>query len=532
MVGSGICLNYSTSRAILFDAITLVRGDRLFTHGNNPKDLTTWGYNECRGDPSVAQGAVLYKILFTNLPGFYKYNSAYALYPFTTPETTKAFLTKRGVANQYDFSTPKPSLPPTVVDKYAEVVSVLANHHTFAVTYGPKMDDISHKYGFFLAWDDENRHDADRTPFHQAVYDAPNFKENLKEFYRTTIRKVIEKATYTLPGPCNYSHLDIVNNVCNVVPAHFAAEYFCISVKSEDNPHGIFTEQELYTQLATIFAFLFLDLDEVQSAQLRSAALEFSENIEKVMTFFVKSSPIASVINHVSDAIHTDLRLPQPGSSIATTLSDQGWTTKRIVANMFGCAVGAVAAQGQALSQTVDFYLRPENAKYMKDLQSLAQSDTAEADETILGYILEASRLYSWAPGILRVAAETVDVHPQGQKKTLHKGDPIFVSLAGAMQDPQVFPNPKEVNCRRPKDKYITFGSGFHRCFGEPINRMALVVMFKEILKLKNLRRAPGPQGQLKTVDLGGPSVFVTQYSKLWPFPPSMVVLYDGMIDS
>jgi len=41
--GSGLCVNYTTSRAILSDAVALVRGDRFHTLDYTPKSVTNWG---------------------------------------------------------------------------------------------------------------------------------------------------------------------------------------------------------------------------------------------------------------------------------------------------------------------------------------------------------------------------------------------------------------------------------------------------------------------------------------------------------
>ena len=42
--GSGLCVNFTTSYAILSDAVGLVRGDRFYTIDYTPKNLTNWGY--------------------------------------------------------------------------------------------------------------------------------------------------------------------------------------------------------------------------------------------------------------------------------------------------------------------------------------------------------------------------------------------------------------------------------------------------------------------------------------------------------
>jgi linoleate 8R-lipoxygenase/9,12-octadecadienoate 8-hydroperoxide 8R-isomerase len=45
--GSGLCVNFTTSYAILSDAVGLVRGDRFYTIDYTPKNLTNWGYVYC-----------------------------------------------------------------------------------------------------------------------------------------------------------------------------------------------------------------------------------------------------------------------------------------------------------------------------------------------------------------------------------------------------------------------------------------------------------------------------------------------------
>lgn len=42
--GSGLCVNFTTSYAILADAVALVRGDRFYTTDYTPRSLTNWGY--------------------------------------------------------------------------------------------------------------------------------------------------------------------------------------------------------------------------------------------------------------------------------------------------------------------------------------------------------------------------------------------------------------------------------------------------------------------------------------------------------
>ena len=88
--GSGICCGYTMTRAILGDAVALVRGDRFYTADYTRKpsrlireenlltptyvaaNLTSWGFQDCARDPNNgAFGAALPRLLFRHLPRYY-----------------------------------------------------------------------------------------------------------------------------------------------------------------------------------------------------------------------------------------------------------------------------------------------------------------------------------------------------------------------------------------------------------------------------------------------------------------------------
>ena len=76
--GVGIAPTYTISRAVLSDAVTLVRGDRFLTTDYNPRNLTAFGYAAAHYDLSINQGCVFYRLFTRTLPNNFKYNSIYA----------------------------------------------------------------------------------------------------------------------------------------------------------------------------------------------------------------------------------------------------------------------------------------------------------------------------------------------------------------------------------------------------------------------------------------------------------------------
>lgn len=96
--------------------------------------------------------------------------------------------------------------------------------------------------------------------------------------------------------------------------------------------------------------------------------------------------------------------------------------------------------------------------------------------------------------------------------------------------DPAVFPNPHKVVLDRNLDLYIHYESGPHQCLGYGLSKVAMTAMLKTVGRLDNLRRAAGPQGQIKKVaDPHGFTRYMTaDQSTYFPFPTSMKIQWDG----
>ncbi|PNP44420.1 hypothetical protein TGAMA5MH_03823 [Trichoderma gamsii] len=107
--GSGLCGGFTMVRAVLSDAVTLVRGDRFYTLDWTPATMTNWGFDIIKPDKpqdKLARGGKMHHLLDIAFPKFYKDNSVWKLFPFTTPGEIKRIFEKQGVAGKYDFSSP------------------------------------------------------------------------------------------------------------------------------------------------------------------------------------------------------------------------------------------------------------------------------------------------------------------------------------------------------------------------------------------------------------------------------------------
>jgi cytochrome P450 len=88
-----------------------------------------------------------------------------------------------------------------------------------------------------------------------------------------------------------------------------------------------------------------------------------------------------------------------------------------------------------------------------------------------------------------------------------------------------LFPDPFEVKLDRPENTYVNYGWGPHHCIGQEINIIANTAILRAFARLPNLRRSPGPQGQLKYVVKDGVvKVFLQEdWGSYWFFPTSMI---------
>lgn len=133
--GSGLCPGFTISETILSDAVALVRGDRFYSVEYGPQSLTSFGFKEVSSDFDVAGGGVMYKLLMRAFPGWYRSNSIYALYPFTTPQRTMEVFDKVGVPNNISLCYEPPTFigPPIPVTTWKGVVGVLHDSQHFKV---------------------------------------------------------------------------------------------------------------------------------------------------------------------------------------------------------------------------------------------------------------------------------------------------------------------------------------------------------------------------------------------------------------
>ncbi|KAK2779959.1 hypothetical protein FQN53_001190 [Emmonsiellopsis sp. PD_33] len=528
--GSGLCASFTISRAILSDAVALVRGDRFYTVDYTPKNLTNWGFTEANYDNSVDQGHVFYKLFLRAFPNQFQPDSVYAHFPLVVPSENKEILTKLGFDEKYSFDRPLTVHHPIMINSYAACKTILDNQTDFKVTWGKSIEFLMHKnnipYGKdFMLSGDRPANAESRKMMDKALYYS-EWEKQIKKFYEDITLKLLHQKSYKIAG---INQVDIVRDVANFAQVHFCASVFSLPLKTEHNPRGIYTEAELYGIMALVFTCIFFDADPAKSFPLRQEARKFTQGLGDIVMLNVKLISQTGILASIAEKLHKQDALTDYGVHMIRRLLDSHHSPEEIVwTHVLPTAGGMVANQAQLFSQCLDYYLS-EGASHLPEIHRLSKLDTPEADELILRYFLEGARMRSTV-ALYRDVATKSTVKDGEKELTLEPGQRVICNLVSASKDPNQYPEPDKVDLTRDIDSYSHFGMGPHQCLGLGACKAAMATMLKTVGKLENLRPAPGPQGQLRKIPGPGgiTKYLMPDYSGYFPFPTTMKVQWDG----
>lgn len=507
--GVGICPNHTISRVVLSDATTLVRGDRFYTIDWSPKHLTNWGFHEVQSDTSFQQGCVFYKLLLRALPNNFKPNSIYANYPMTVPDENAKIMKTLGRYNDYDYSRPQPIRPKVLLSSYQGVQELCGDPKKFTVFWNEGLSHVLGKAGEkFCLGGDSVLHSQQKKTMSQLLY-KDKWQQHVKHFYEQITVRLLHEHTVKIAG---INQVDITRDVGNLAHVHFAAKMFNLPLKCTENLKGIFSEQEMWMAMCVMFTAIFFDFEPTVSLPLKTIAHKLANMLGKLIEFNIKTVTATSFAAGLIDGMREwDNALSSYGIHMIRRLADTGMEPHDIAfSQVLPTAVAMVPNQSQVFTQVLDYYLSEAGKKYLPEIQKWAQIDTPESDKILTAYINEGLRLN----GTFGSARRTQVDHcfHDGKKGEVHvqAGDRIFCNFSGPSKDPKIFPDPLEVKLDRDPASYLAYGVGVHSCLGKDASLIGLTSMLRVVGKLKNMRRAPGPQGQLKKVCVIGVLVMIS----------------------
>ncbi len=282
--GVGIAPTYTISRVVLSDAVCLVRGDRHYTVDYSPRNLTNWGYNDVQYDLNVNHGCVFYKLFLRAFPHHFKHNSVYAHYPMVVPSETEKIQKDLKRDHLFDFSRPTRLAQGTTVNSSAGVASVLANPGKYGGSWFAGVEALADKAKAKLSGD-ATIHDARRCEVGKPLV-TEDLVSQVKAFYRKATEQLLAGQSYHLGG---HRMVDVVRDVANLAPTHFAAAVFNLPLQTKENSKGIYTAHELYAVLSTIASAVFTNPDPVKKFPLVEAAKTIANQLAAAIQGTVKN---------------------------------------------------------------------------------------------------------------------------------------------------------------------------------------------------------------------------------------------------
>ncbi|ROV90358.1 hypothetical protein VMCG_09739 [Cytospora schulzeri] len=515
--GVGIAPTYTISRVVLSDAVCLVRGDRYYTTDYSPRSLTNWGFNEVQYDLNVNHGCCFYKLFLRAFPNHFKQNSVYAHYPMVIPAENLRILTSLNRAELFTWERPSYNANCVEVTTYGGAKQVLEDVAKFKVMWENGLGSSLGTGGSGVEFGSG-----------PSFYSQDGLKEAARSFYRDTTVQLLDTKSYVLAG-CTY--VDLVRDVGNSVNVHLVSRLFNLPLITASNPKGLYTEEELYSVLALIFITVFLDFDPVKTFSLRQAAKTVSEQLCQLIETNVGSVTGWGLKGWFSGGEDKNDPLHNHGSNLIKGWSKEGISASAISSEQILPTIASmVPSQGMLFAQAVDFYLSPAGKEHLPEIQHHARQDAShQTNSLLLGYAMEAIRLAGYLGTYREAVVSDIIKQDNGKSVPVREGDRVFASFGPSAKDASLFPRPEIVNPNRPLETYSYYSLGPQTCLGPEVSQVALTEMFRAVFSKKNLRRAPGPQGELKKIPRrDGLTTYLTEdWSSISPVPTSMRVCWD-----
>ncbi|BGP00077.1 hypothetical protein JCM10021v2_003756 [Rhodotorula toruloides] len=563
--GSGLAPGYTISRAILSDAAALVRGDRFLTHDYNVATLTSYHFQDLQPDlDNGAFGGHICKLLFRLFPGHYTYDSVYALFPFTNPDTTRGILEKLNIEDRYSFTKPSHAPHWVKVTTYDGARHVLNRPASFDNVYGPALAEVSGKEEESLLTMFKNATEGPSQQTFSETLDAVFFPSNFAQLALTRIgdmtKQQMEWCSWKY-GKGEHLRVDVVGDVFVPVVSQYIADICGVPLKTKHNALGLWTPTQFFEVLSEIYSFVYLkcvlssssaapptdlslrprSFDPSVGFKLRDRVIKNARTIRLIIEGRLMQA--SGFIGQLGELVGDIKNLIMPSRGQGFVMSDTARefyhrvirSTDRPAAELAGViligAVRLVTCVSQA-ANVLDFYLKPEQEKNLKKVLQAAQRHTNIADDaTLLHYVEEALRLQPAVYGTARRAKGDMHIKDGDKDHHVKKGQHVWVDIVSANLDAEHFPKPNEVHENRDITGY-TFNqkvSSLTNTRNESLNSTLVTGLIREAAQ-RDIKRAEGAAGQLGRINAADDfcPAYVRAEGPPTAFPSSMDVIFTG----
>jgi hypothetical protein len=159
----------------------------------------------------------MHRLLMRAFPGYYAFNSVYAVFPFSTPSGTRQALKASGTESSYSFSLPKK--PPfsiatmssmTYITDYHALIRVFKDTQTFQEMWGPAIKELTGTM-YMLGWDTPEATDQHQRLWKE-IYECEGASKAMWDYFENLTQDLIKRKSYSLDG--GVVELDAVQEYC------------------------------------------------------------------------------------------------------------------------------------------------------------------------------------------------------------------------------------------------------------------------------------------------------------------------------
>lgn len=532
IAGSGVCPGQTTGRGILDDAVALVRGDRFLSYDFNSTTLTNWGFAKLGASITPGSyGGVLPHLLFEGLPGAWTGTSSYVLLPFYTPTAARGILKGNKATQLYDLERPASDKEIIGIHTHEACVKVFQDRETFRVPYMKAIHDCTDGHDFMLGWDDAARHEPRTKMLHKAFFEE-NFEANVTKFFCENVSRLIKESSLKYSNSSRRS-INIVRDVTNVAPVLWLAERYAIPLKTQKTPNGLVTVPEMFMIYLVLFIYQSFNIIPANEWTLRDGARKAAPILRGIHSAHLKTQ-VGGLTEGVADWLEkgSSFEVKPVADRWYKALSASKLPIPDLVADCIVLGAPIIGNITQQASVLIDLYLSEGYEEYKARIVELAHKDDEASNRELEGFVFEGMRHAHVVPGLPRIASKDITINDGvNGPVNIKAGHMVLVAISSAALDPVQFPNPEKIDPNRPRKDYILLGNGLHYCFGARLVACSLAATLKEVFKLKNLRRAPGRQGNFARVYSEIAGVRMTKYldanAHESPIPTTLVLEYD-----
>ncbi|KAH8730927.1 heme peroxidase [Phaeosphaeriaceae sp. PMI808] len=486
--GSGLCPGFTTSKAILSDAVSLVRGDRFYTVDYTPHHLTAAGFKEVSSDPSIAGGGMMWKLL------------------------QRAFLPwKLGREADFTYDPPQYQPPARAITDYNTVAKILHDATSYISPWSQTIRQFKrHVYG---PTKDSRGEIKQQKIVRQAILGQKDSRKNLERFAETTTSEFIDSQSHKLRDA---SEVDVIKHVAGSSWTQVVTHLIHFPVKNSPKMKAKFSDRELYDKMTTLYRYIYCDGDSSTQSRAKDAAQQAKEELTKELRD--QKAGKRDFDSNYSDELMQ--RLLKYGKTVEESFS--------IIVLL---ATEIVVSGSLALPQMLNVLLsEPHHSKHWPSIQELASDTSPSASETLRAYVLEALRLSPPVAPLLRVSDTPPKINDWRHAQNIKEGDNLLLDIAAASRDMTIFPDPDKVKTDRSQALYLPFTDTSHGSLVQEIVVLGLTAQLRVFGKLKRLEKAPGTRGRIKTESTSGVTSFLSEAQDEWlAFPDSMKVHFDNL---